>query len=271
MSTFTGTDANVNARTLPPAGAWRPARAAARSGSRSRAESVVADVAVVTADPPSWQAVLDLLRAEGPGERVAATIRALEIAIAATLLVITFPIMVLVALIIRIDSPGPILFRQLRVGANGRLFRFTKFRTLYADARERWPELYAYWYSPAEVEQLHFKVKNDPRVTRAGRWLRKSTLDELPNLWHVLTGEMALVGPRPEIPEMLPYYDTRGLRKFTVRPGVTGLAQISGRGNLSFTDTVKHDVDYVDRRSAWLDTRIVATTLYRTVRREGAF
>jgi lipopolysaccharide/colanic/teichoic acid biosynthesis glycosyltransferase len=191
--------------------------------------------------------------------------------VAATLLVLTTPVMLLVAFIIWCDSPGPVLFRHPRVGVRGRLFGFTKFRTLYVDAKQRWPELYAYQYSPEQVDRLHFKIQNDPRVTRVGRWLRKSTLDELPNLWHVLTGEMALVGPRPEIPEMLPYYDARGLLKFSVRPGVTGLAQVRGRGILSFRDTVKYDVEYVEQRSLWLDVRILFATLYRTIRRDGAF
>jgi lipopolysaccharide/colanic/teichoic acid biosynthesis glycosyltransferase len=218
-----------------------------------------------------WHDVLASLQAESTAPRVAPLWRAVECLVALSLLILTLPIMLVVAAIVWCDSPGPVLFRHVRVGVRGRLFAFTKFRTLYADARERWPELYAYQYSPDEVESLHFKIHNDPRVTRVGRWLRKSTLDELPNLWHVLTGDMSLVGPRPEIPEMLVYYDARGLKKFSVRPGVTGLAQVSGRGNLSFHETVHCDVDYVERRSLWLDLRILIATLLRTVQREGAF
>jgi lipopolysaccharide/colanic/teichoic acid biosynthesis glycosyltransferase len=218
-----------------------------------------------------WREVVAALGAEPDQSPVSPVVRAIECVVAAVLLVLTFPVMLVVAAIIRLDSPGPVLFRHPRVGKGGRLFAFTKFRTLHADAKTRWPELYAYRYSPEQIDRLHFKVQNDPRVTRAGRWLRKSTLDELPNLWHVLTGEMGLVGPRPEIPEMLPYYDARGLRKFSVRPGVTGLAQVSGRGILSFRDTVAYDVEYVERRSAWFDVKILASTLYRTIRREGAF
>jgi len=218
-----------------------------------------------------WREILAELAVNPQPARVPLVTRALECLVAATLLILTLPIMLVIATIIRWDSPGPVLFRQPRVGVNGRLFWFTKFRTLYADAKDRWPELYAYQYSKEEIERLFFKIKNDPRVTRVGRRLRQSTLDELPNLWHVLVGDMALVGPRPEIPEMLPYYDERGLKKFSVRPGVTGLAQVSGRGNLTFIDTVNYDVEYVERRSGPLDAKILLSTVYRTVLRDGAF
>jgi lipopolysaccharide/colanic/teichoic acid biosynthesis glycosyltransferase len=198
-------------------------------------------------------------------------VRATEILLAATLLLLTLPLMLIIAVIVKLDSPGPAVFRQIRLGRHGQLFRFAKFRTLYVDARQRWPELYAYRYTPDEVAALYFKLKNDPRVTRVGRWLRKSTLDELPNLWNVLVGEVALVGPRPEIPEMLPYYTAETLAKFSVRPGVTGLAQVRGRGDLSFRDTVALDVEYVHTRSLKLDVDILARTLCCTLLRKGAF
>jgi lipopolysaccharide/colanic/teichoic acid biosynthesis glycosyltransferase len=151
------------------------------------------------------------------------------------------------------------------------VFRFVKFRTLYADAKTRFPHLYAYKYSSEELKGLRFKVENDPRVTRVGQWLRKSSLDELPNLWNVVTGDMALVGPRPEIPEMLPYYQGEMLKKFTVRPGVTGLAQTSGRGRLGFYETVDLDVEYVHLRCALLDIRLLLRTVRMVVLRDGAF
>lgn len=223
-------------------------------------------------DQPDWQPILEELQRRGKGRpAVSPVTRALEISVAGVLLVLTLPLMLMVALIVRLDSPGPIVFRQVRVGRDGRLFRFAKFRTLYADARQRWPHLYAYRYTAEEVARFHFKLKDDPRVTRVGRWLRKSTLDELPNLWNVLTGEVALVGPRPEIPEMLPYYDEETLAKFSVRPGVTGLAQVRGRGDLSFVDTVAFDVEYVKSQSLKLDIEILVRTFVCTVLRKGAF
>jgi len=118
---------------------------------------------------------------------------------------------------------------------------------------------------------LKFKNDNDPRVTPQGRWLRRLSVDELPNFWNVLTGDMALVGPRPEIPEMLPYYKGEMLEKFLVRPGVTGLAQISGRGRLGFYETVDLDVSYVRNRSFLLDLRIMARTVALIILRDGAF
>lgn len=201
----------------------------------------------------------------------AAAARTIDIVLSVVALLLALPLMLVVALIIRLDSPGPALFRQLRVGRGGRLFVFYKFRTMYVDARERFPELYRYQYSEQELRDLRFKMRADPRLTRVGRWLRKTTLDELPNFVNVLLGDMALVGPRPEIPEMLRYYAPDELRKFAIRPGVTGMAQISGRGNLQFHETVGYDLDYCDRRSLRLDVAILLRTIYVCVISRGAF
>ena len=208
-----------------------------------------------------WRAIQrELAVAHAGPESGSLAWRATQVAIAALLLVATLPVMLAIAAIIRLDSPGPALFRQVRVGRAGRLFRFTKFRTLHADAAARFPELYAYRYAGEEIERLRFKVPDDPRLTRAGRWLRRTSLDELPNLWHVVTGEMALVGPRPEIPEMLPYYSAQGRARFAVRPGVTGLAEVSGRGDLTFREAESYDADYARRASVRLDLAILART-----------
>lgn len=197
--------------------------------------------------------------------------RAVEVSVAATILVLTLPIMVLLALLIRLDSPGPMLFFQQRLGKDGKQFRFVKFRTLYVDARTRFPELYSYQYSSEDLHELQFKMGDDPRVTRCGIWMRKTSLDELPNFWNVLAGDMALVGPRPEIPEMLPYYRGDMLRKFSVRPGVTGPAQIHGRGRLKFYDTVRFDLEYIQKRCFYYDIKIFFETIRKVVRQDGAF
>jgi lipopolysaccharide/colanic/teichoic acid biosynthesis glycosyltransferase len=208
----------------------------------------------------------------GPGGLCARlAYRAFEILAASIALVLAIPLLLVVGAIIKAGTRGPMLFWQQRMGANCKPFAFVKFRTMYHDARTRHPELYAYRYDARQLKTLHFKIEDDPRVTPQGRWLRKSTLDELPNFWNVITGSMALVGPRPEIPEMLPYYSGEMLAKFSVRPGITGLAQISGRGRLGFHETVALDVTYVRHQSIWLDMRILLKTVLMVVLRDGAF
>ncbi len=204
-------------------------------------------------------------------QAVGVAIRLVEIPVALVALLLTSPLILLLALIIRKGTAGPVLFFQQRLGIAAKPFRFVKFRTLFADARERFPELYAYQYSPKELAELRFKVEDDPRVTPQGQWIRKTSLDELPNFWNVLTGDMALVGPRPEIPEMLPYYQGEMLAKFSVRPGVTGLAQISGRGRLGFHETVELDLEYIRHRSFGYDMKILLKTIWLVMRRDGAF
>lgn len=222
--------------------------------------------------------------------------RTLDIGVSLGVLILTLPLMLLIALIIRIDSPGPALFWQTRMTRNrrgrqpspaasegdaaqerrrdcmaGRPFRFVKFRTMFVDARERFPELYAYDYSDEEIRHIKFKLTNDPRVTRVGRILRKSSLDELPNFWNVLTGDMTLCGPRPEIPEMSRYYNAHQIKKFDVLSGVTGPAQVSGRGDLSFQETADIDAEYVEQRTLKEDLKLIWKTILAVLGRKGAF
>lgn len=222
---------------------------------------------------PELQRKIDHALASVPqgDERIPILTRALEIGVASVVLLLTAPIQLTMAFLIRRGTPGPALFHQKRIGLNGRLFDFVKFRTLYADARQRWPHMYEYNYSEDQVATLMYKHREDPRVTPQGRWMRFSSLDELPNFWNVLKGEIALVGPRPEIPEMLPYYTPEDLKKFSVRPGITGLAQISGRSLRSFREVVALDLEYIERRSVTLDLKILFRTILKTVTRDGAF
>jgi len=223
-----------------------------------------------------------------------------EIAFSLVAIIMSLPIMLVIALIIKLDSPGPALFFQQRCSRSRlvagrdiekddryeiadpayspekifwvpRTFAFIKFRTMYHDARERFPHLYDYNFSKESIESIAFKNPEDPRITRVGSWLRKSTLDELPNFICVLTGNMRLVGPRPEIPEMLPHYRDDQMKKFTVTPGITGLPQINGRGRLSFQRTVEYDLEYVEKKSVLLDIKILIFTVWRVITKHGAF
>jgi lipopolysaccharide/colanic/teichoic acid biosynthesis glycosyltransferase len=213
---------------------------------------------------PSVEEALALARAAtAPPRGVAYRIskRCVDIVLALILIVVTAPVVAVLALLIRLDSRGPVIFQQDRVGENGRLFRFYKFRTMRVDAPERFPQLYAYDYDQSEIDTMFFKLPYDPRCTRFGKHLRRTSLDELPNLFNVLKGDMSFVGPRPEIPQMLPYYEPHQYCKFAVRPGMTGLAQVSGRNILRFVETNAKDLEYVQQRSLRFDL----TILFKTV------
>jgi lipopolysaccharide/colanic/teichoic acid biosynthesis glycosyltransferase len=166
---------------------------------------------------------------------------------------------------------GEIKPERRKVDLLGRPFQFRKFRTMYEDARVQFPELYEYKYNKREIKKLRFKKKNDPRIPKWANWLRKSSLDELPNFINVFRGDISLVGPRPEIPEMTRYYFDGQKKKFNVKPGITGLAQINGRGDLSFQETLKYDIMYVENRSFLLDMKIIIRTIIMTIQSNGAF
>jgi lipopolysaccharide/colanic/teichoic acid biosynthesis glycosyltransferase len=203
----------------------------------------------------------------GPG--AAALKRALDTVVALGLLIATSPLMAVLAVLIKRESPGPAIFGQWRLGQGCQPFRFYKFRTMYADWPTRYPELAAFAFDMNRLEEVFLQREEDPRVTPLGRHLRRTSLDELPNLWNILVGQMSLVGPRPELPEMLPYYAMRD--KFDVKPGLTGWAQIRGRGELNFPDTLALDLEYVRRRSLLLDLRILAETAKAVVIGRGAY
>ncbi len=142
---------------------------------------------------------------------------------------------------------------------------------MWLDARERFPELYAYKYSEDEIKNLVFKKKEYPRIIPQLHWIRKTSLDELPNFFNVLKGDMTLVGPRPDIPEMIRYYTPEQMKKLSVKPGVTGYAQIHGRGNLGFQETLKEDLLYIEERSLWTDLKVILQTIWACFERDGAY
>jgi len=186
-------------------------------------------------------------------------------------LILLTPVLALVALLVRLESRGPILFRQRRMGLGGRQFWCLKFRTMVPDAEQRLRDLEA---SNEVAGGVLFKIKNDPRVTRLGRLLRRTSLDELPQLWCVLTGSMSLVGPRPlqlRDSELLAALDPWGYgRRLTVVPGVTGPWQVSGRSNLGSQDMLRLDLDYVARWSLPTDLRILLKTVRVVLAGKGA-
>jgi exopolysaccharide biosynthesis polyprenyl glycosylphosphotransferase len=186
---------------------------------------------------------------------------------AAVLLVTLAPLFALIALAIRLEGRGPVFFVQERMGYNKRRFRLFKFRTMVADAEARMKDI----EHLNEKEGPIFKIKDDPRITRTGRWLRKTSLDELPQLLNVLRGEMSLVGPRPlSMRDALGMSETWQKRRFSVRPGITGLWQVSGRSNLSFERWMRLDLEYIDRWSLALDLRILLRTIPAVLTGHGA-
>ncbi len=193
--------------------------------------------------------------------------RGLDVAIAALTLVITAPITLLVALAIRLDSPGPILFRQTRIGLGGRPFILYKFRSMRVDAEQQLTQL----TDMNEADGPIFKMRNDPRQTRIGRFIRRASLDELPQLLNVLNGDMSLVGPRPPIPREVEQYDDWHRRRLEVAPGVTGLWQVSGRSQLTFDEMVMLDLYYAEHWSLLLDLKILLRTIPTVLLGTGAY
>jgi Undecaprenyl-phosphate galactose phosphotransferase WbaP len=181
------------------------------------------------------------------------------------------PLIVAIALLIKCSSPGPIIFRQERIGFRGCRFQAYKFRTMVAEADKVLESYLAANPKMREEWENDHKLKNDPRVTRIGRWLRKTSLDELPQLWNVLRGEMSLVGPRPIVKEEVIKYG-EGYDLYTkVVPGITGLWQISGRNNISYTTRVRLDSYYVRNWSPWMDFYILARTIRVVLNGAGAY
>lgn len=193
--------------------------------------------------------------------------RTFDLAIALVSLIVTGPVMLVTAIAIKLDSPGPVLFRQKRVGQDGRPFTVLKFRTMVADAEARLAELALV----NEADGPLFKMKDDPRVTRVGSFLRRSSLDELPQLFNVIRGDMSLVGPRPALPSEVAQWTGDVFNRLRVKPGMTGMWQVSGRSQASFEDYVRLDLYYVDNWSLVTDLVILLKTVPVVVTRSGAY
>lgn len=188
-------------------------------------------------------------------------------ALAGMITLAALPLLAVIAVAVRIDSPGPVLFRQVRVGLHGREFGLIKFRTMVTGADRQVSDL----VERNETDGPLFKIRRDPRVTRVGRVLRRYSLDELPQLCNVLLGQMSLVGPRPPLPGEVARYDGAVARRLLVKPGMTGLWQVSGRSDLSWADGVQLDLHYVENWSLGADLTILWRTVGAVLRGRGAY
>ncbi len=213
---------------------------------------------------------LPLLHVEEPsfsgGRRIVKSLFDRIIALAA--LLVLAPLLVVIAAAVRLTSAGPALFCQTRVGRNGREFRIYKFRSMRITAEE---ELAALIAQNEAGDGLLFKIRKDPRITRVGGWLRRLSLDELPQLLNVVKGEMSLVGPRPPLPAEVAQYASDVRRRLLVKPGLTGLWQVSGRSDLSWEESVRLDLHYVENWSLALDVMILWKTAWAVLRSRGAY
>ncbi|MCR1970850.1 sugar transferase [Clostridium cochlearium] len=182
-------------------------------------------------------------------------------------IVILSPIYLILIISIKIDSKGPAIFKQVRVGKDEKEFVIYKFRTMVVNAENK----KSLDINPEDIGNFVFQSKEDNRITKVGKFLRKSSLDEIPQLFNVLIGNMSLVGPRPEIPDVTKYYPKEYAQRLLVTPGITGLAQVSGRGEIELKKTIYYDLTYIKNFSLWLDIKILFKTVFSVFKSEGAF
>lgn len=193
--------------------------------------------------------------------------RILDIVLSLIGIVILIPIYLIIAIAIKLDSKGPVIFKQIRIGKDRKEFTIYKFRTMVVSAEsKRKLEI-----DPENMDNFVFQSKTDNRVTKVGKFLRNSSLDEIPQLFNVLFGNMSLVGPRPEIPEVVKYYPKGYYQRLLVLPGITGLAQVSGRGEIELGKTIFYDLTYINNFSIWFDVKILFDTVFKVFKKEGAF
>lgn len=188
--------------------------------------------------------------------------RGTDVVASAVLLLLLVPILCIIGVAIVLTSRGPVLFRQMRLGRDGVPFEMLKFRTMVAGAQRR---------ERLDDEGATIQAPDDPRVTRVGRLLRQFSIDEIPQLWNVLRGDMSIVGPRPDLVESMQHYTHHMMRKLNMRPGITGLAMVRGRNAISWSERVRWDIQYVDTWSPSLDARIALKTVWVVLTRRGIF
>jgi exopolysaccharide biosynthesis polyprenyl glycosylphosphotransferase len=181
-------------------------------------------------------------------------------------ILILLPVYAIISIAIKVNSKGPAIFKQVRIGKNHKPFTIYKFRTMVVNAEQK-RELEI---DPENIENFVFQSRSDNRITKVGAFLRGTSLDELPQLFNVLIGNMSLIGPRPEIPDVVKYYPKEYEQRLLVTPGITGLAQISGRGEIELAKTIEYDLTYIKEFSIWNDIKILFKTFFSVLKKEGA-
>jgi len=194
--------------------------------------------------------------------------RLIDIVASILLLIILMPLFMIIMLLIYINSPGPVFYKQTRVGRWGKLFTMWKFRSMYLDADKRLKEIMA---ENEMTGGVIFKMKNDPRIIPIGRFIRKASIDELPQLWNVLKGDMSLVGPRPALPSEVNQYSLQDRQRLEVIPGITCIWQVSGRSNIPFPQQVELDTEYIQSQSLLLDLKLLLKTIPAVLLSRGAY
>jgi lipopolysaccharide/colanic/teichoic acid biosynthesis glycosyltransferase len=196
------------------------------------------------------------------------SIRLFDLFVAAMALLILAPLLLIVVCCIVIDSPGAIFYSQKRVGINGRIFKFWKFRSMVVNAEQQKDALIS---DRGAADSVRFKMKQDPRITRVGRFIRKYSIDELPQLWNVIKGDMSLVGPRPPVPKEVNIYSSSDRRRIRIIPGITCIWQVSGRSEIPFEEQVKLDEDYILSASFWTNIKLLLRTIPAVLFGKGAY
>ncbi len=243
-----------------PRRAWRTAAALSDARAGTAGDVAFVDAATLGDDAPAFSAPARAFK------------RSVDLVLATAALLAVLPVLVLAALAVKVDSHGPVLFAQTRVGARGKRFRIYKLRTMIVDNDDSVHRAYVAALIRGEADRQNgmFKLVRDPRITRVGRVLRRFSLDELPQLWNVVRGDMSLVGPRPPLPAEVELYDDRALQRLSAKPGITGLPQVRGRCELTFSESVELDIEYVRSWSVLLELKILLLTPFVVLSKRGA-
>lgn len=216
--------------------------------------------------PISPQELTEHLSITGKDKKFYVWKRSFDIVFSSIMLALLTPLFMVVSLLIWLEDGWPIFYVQERVGKGGKTFRFIKFRSMYNDADARRAALFDQY-----SDSVRFKMAKDPRITKVGRWIRRGSVDELPQFWNVLRGDMAVVGPRPALPDEVSYYTLHQLQRLRVEQGLTCIWQVKGRALIPFEEQVELDLEYIRDQSFWLDLKLVALTIPAVLSRRGAY